>query len=151
MNLFFDTDAAVKGEKIGAAAEEDVLAVVDDFIDAGMQVGGGASAEVATAFDELHAIAGFGQCTRGAHAGDSAADDRDDKRDGLVWRFLQVSLRAEARIQLCAVLGTGQSPYLRMQITDYPVNRAIARRAIPAPRIPTFWTVGTLARLEKTS
>jgi hypothetical protein len=39
VNLLFDTDAAVERKEIGATAEEDMLAVVDDFVDAGVQVG----------------------------------------------------------------------------------------------------------------
>ena len=39
VDFLFDADAAVEADEVGAAAEEDVLAVVDDFVDAGMQVG----------------------------------------------------------------------------------------------------------------
>ncbi len=94
MDFVFDADAAVEADEIGAAAEEDVLAVVDDFVDAGMQVGGGAAAEVAAALDELHAIAGFGEGAGGAHAGYAAADDGDGAWDGLLWRCVQVFLVA---------------------------------------------------------
>jgi hypothetical protein len=89
MNLLFDADAAIEREEIGAAAEEDVLAVVDDFVDAGVEVGGGATSEVAAALDELHAIAGFGEGAGGAHACDSAADYGDGARGGLVGLALQ--------------------------------------------------------------
>ena len=67
----------IEADEVGAAAEQHVLAVVDDFVDAGMQVRRGAATEIAATFDELHAEAGFGQRTSGAHAGDAAADDGD--------------------------------------------------------------------------
>ena len=63
--------------QIGAAAEEHVLAVVDDFVDAGMQIGAGAPAEIAAALDQLHAEAGLGQSAGRAHAGYAGADDGD--------------------------------------------------------------------------
>jgi hypothetical protein len=69
-----DADAPVETDEIGAAAEEHVLAVVDDLVDAGMQVGAGASAEIAAALDELHAEPGLGQRAGRAHAGHAAAD-----------------------------------------------------------------------------
>ena len=75
--LLFDADAPIEADEIGAAAEEHVLAVVDDFVDAGMQVGGCAAAEIAAAFDELDAVAGFGEGAGGTHTGDAAADDGD--------------------------------------------------------------------------
>ena len=77
MDAAENADAAVEGDEIGAAAEEDVLAVVDDFVDAGMQVGGGAPAEIAASLDELHPIAGLSEGACGAHAGYAAADDGD--------------------------------------------------------------------------
>src|SRR6185437_659508 len=83
VDFVLDADAAIEADEVGAAAEEDVLAVVDDFVDAGMEVGGGASAEVAAALGELHAIAGFGEGAGSAHAGDAAADDGDGAGFGL--------------------------------------------------------------------
>ncbi len=87
--ILFSTPMRVEADEIGAAAEEDVLAVVDDFVDAGMQIGGGAAAEVAAALDELHAVAGFGESAGGAHAGYAAADDGDG-----AWFELLRALRA---------------------------------------------------------
>ena len=54
-----------------------MLAVVDDFVDAGMQVGACAAAEIAAALDQLHAQAGLGKGAGRAHAGHAAADDGD--------------------------------------------------------------------------
>ena len=92
VNLLFDADPAVETDEVGAAAEEDVLAVVDDFVDAGMQIGRGASAEVAAALDELHAVAGFGESAGCAHAGYAASNDGDDAWSELFWRRVQVFL-----------------------------------------------------------
>ena len=53
VNFVGYANALVKGNEIGVSADQGVLAVIDHFVDAGVQVGGGASAEVAAAFDEL--------------------------------------------------------------------------------------------------
>src|SRR5258708_26808990 len=52
-------------------AEEDVLAVVDDFAGAGMLVGGSASAEVGAALEEGDAEVGIGEGAGGGEAGRS--------------------------------------------------------------------------------
>ena len=52
-----DADASIEANEIRAAAKEHMLAVVDDLIDARMQIGTGAPAEVAAPLDELHAKA----------------------------------------------------------------------------------------------
>ena len=83
MNLRVNADTAVEGEEVGATAEEDVLAVVDDFVDAGVEIRGGTSAEVAAALDELDAIAGFGEGAGGADASDACSDDGDGGAGGL--------------------------------------------------------------------
>ncbi len=54
-----------------------MLAVVDDFIHAGMQIGTGSTAEIAAALEQLHAETGFGERAGGAHARDSASDYGD--------------------------------------------------------------------------
>jgi hypothetical protein len=74
VNLLLDSNPPVEADQIGAAAEEHVLAVVDDFIDAGMTVGAGPTAEVAAPLDELDAKTGLGQRTGSAHAGHASAD-----------------------------------------------------------------------------
>ncbi len=70
-------DAPVEAGEVGAAAEEHVLAVVDDLAQARMEVRRGAPAQVAAPLDELHAQAGFGQRAGRAHAGNAAADHGD--------------------------------------------------------------------------
>ena len=111
--LFSTPMRSIEADEVGAAAEEDVLAVVDDFVDAGMQVGGGAAAEVAAALDELHAIAGFGEGAGSAHAGYAAADDGDG-----AWC---VSLRCFVQTDLSGfvLIGEGQKQILR---SAYPTN-----------------------------
>ena len=83
MNLLFDADAAIERQQIRTAPEENMLTVVDHFVDAGMQVGGGRPAEVAAAFDKLHAIAGFREGAGCAHTRNAAADNGDGARVGL--------------------------------------------------------------------
>jgi hypothetical protein len=77
VNAVRDTDAAVKTREICAAAEEHMLAIIDDLFHSRMQIGTGTTAQVAAALDELHAQAGFGQGAGRAHAGYAATDNRD--------------------------------------------------------------------------
>jgi len=60
MNLIGDSDALVEGDQVGVGADQRMLAVVDDFVDAGVEVGGCTAPEIAAAFNELHAITGLG-------------------------------------------------------------------------------------------
>src|SRR5579864_7868750 len=89
-DFLFDTDALVEPDEVGAAPEKDVLAVVDDFADARMQVRGSAAAEVGAALGELHVVAGLSERASGAHAGYSAADDGDGAECELLYCFRQV-------------------------------------------------------------
>ena len=75
-NLVFDADLAVEAEQVGAAAQQQVLAVVDRLRGAGKLVAGGASAKVGTPLVEPHAEAGVGQCATRSQPGESAACDR---------------------------------------------------------------------------
>ena len=77
MNLVRNAETAIEADQIGAAAEERVLAVVDDLMHARMQIGAGAAAEVAPALDQLHAKASLGQSASRAHAGDASANNGD--------------------------------------------------------------------------
>jgi len=74
-DLVGDTDAVVELNEVGADAEQDVLAVVDDFAGAGMLVGGGASPEVGAAFEESDAEAGVGEGAGSCESGEAAAGD----------------------------------------------------------------------------
>jgi hypothetical protein len=84
VDLVLDPDATVEGDEVGTATEEHMLTVVDDFVDSGMKVGGGAAAEVAAAFNEMHSIAALGECAGSAHAGDAATYDCDRLRLALL-------------------------------------------------------------------
>ena len=75
MNLISDADALVEGDEVCATAEESVLAVVEDFVDAGVQVGTSASAEIASSFDEMDQKFAVCKTAGGREAGDAAADD----------------------------------------------------------------------------
>jgi hypothetical protein len=75
MDLFSYANSPVETEEIGAAAEEHMLAVVDDFTDPGMKVRRGAPAKITSAFDELDPETGFGECAGSAHTSDTTTDD----------------------------------------------------------------------------
>ena len=94
MDAVGDADAAIEADEIGAAAEEHMLAVVDDLVDAGMQIRTGTAAQVAAALEQLHAQARLGQSASRAHAGHASADDSNGfhwtlpqtiQRNGLSW------------------------------------------------------------------
>jgi hypothetical protein len=76
VNLVGYADALVETLQVGAAAEQDVLAVVDDFVYAGMQIGGRPAAEIAAALDEVDGKSRFSQGAGRAHACDARADHR---------------------------------------------------------------------------
>jgi len=54
-----------------------MLAVVDDLVDAGVQIGAGAAAEVAAPLNEVDGEAGFGKRAGSRDAGYAGADDGD--------------------------------------------------------------------------
>jgi hypothetical protein len=74
VNTIGHSDAAIETHEIRATAEEHVLAVVDDLIDAWVTVRACAPAKVAAAFDEFDVQAGLGEGTRGTHAGHTTAN-----------------------------------------------------------------------------
>ncbi len=79
----FDADAAVEVDEVGAAAEENVLAVVEDFAGFGVFEGAGASAEGFAGFDEGDREAGGFEGNGGGHSRESTADDEDAVHFGL--------------------------------------------------------------------
>ena len=66
-----------RSDEIGAAAEEHVLAVIDDLSRAGVQVGGSAAAEVSAALEQCHAKARVSQGARGCKPGHAPTDHGD--------------------------------------------------------------------------
>ena len=72
-----DAEAAVEVDERGAAADEDVLAIVDDLAGAGMFVGGGAATEVGAALEEVNAVACVGEGAGGGDSGQASADYGD--------------------------------------------------------------------------
>ena len=74
VDFVLDSEAAVEVEQVDAAAQEDVLAVIDDF-GIGEGVRGGATAEERAGFEEFHGGAGAAQGRGGGEAGKATADD----------------------------------------------------------------------------
>ena len=70
-------DAGIEIDQVGAAAEEDMLAVVDHFASAWMEVGGGAAAQVAAALQDGDAKTGVGQGAGGCQPGHAASNYGD--------------------------------------------------------------------------
>ena len=60
-DFVFHADAAVELDEVGADAEEDMLAIIDDFTGSGMLVGRSATAEVRAALEEGDAETGVGK------------------------------------------------------------------------------------------
>ena len=94
MNAICDADAPIEANQIRTATEQHVLAVIDNFVDAWVQIRRCAPTEIASTLDELHAVAGLGQRTSRTHPGDAATDDSDGARSAsrIVWRDVQPHL-----------------------------------------------------------
>ena len=76
--IFFSTPRRlIELDEIGAAAEQNVLAVVHHFPGAGMLVGGGASAEKGTALKQGDLKTAVGKRTAGGQPRQPAADNRN--------------------------------------------------------------------------
>jgi hypothetical protein len=71
------SDAPVKIEQIRAAAQENMLTVVDDLSRSGMLVGRSTPPDERPALEERNATSGVGQSTAGRESGDASADDSD--------------------------------------------------------------------------
>jgi hypothetical protein len=77
VNLVRDPNAPIEPLDIGAAAEQNMLAVVDRFADARMQIGAGSPAQVAAPLYQLHAQPCFGKGAGSAHSSHASAHHRD--------------------------------------------------------------------------
>jgi hypothetical protein len=77
VNSVLDADTLIEAAQIGAAAEEHVLAIVDYFVNAGMEVRAGAAAKIASPLDQVHAESALCQSAGRAHPGHAATDDGD--------------------------------------------------------------------------
>ena len=60
-NLVLDSDAVVELDEIGAAAQQNVLAVVDDFARAGMLIGGRPAAKIGPPLEQSDTKTAFRQ------------------------------------------------------------------------------------------
>ncbi len=76
-NLIGDSDAFVEFNQVRAEAEENVLAVVDDFSGAGMFVRRSATAEEGALLKESDVEACVGEGAGGGESGESASGDGD--------------------------------------------------------------------------
>ncbi len=74
-DLIGDTDVLVELHEVGADAEEDVLAVIDNFSGAGMLVRRGATAEERPLLEERDPKSRVGQGARGSESGEAASGD----------------------------------------------------------------------------
>ena len=77
-----DAEATVKVHEGGAAPDEDMLAVVEDFLGGGVDEAGGAAAEFFTGFDKGDAAATLGESDGGGDACEAATEDGDGGRVG---------------------------------------------------------------------
>ena len=73
-DLVGGADAAIEVDEVGAAAQQDMLAVIHDFAGAGMLVGGGAASEVRTALEQGDLVSRLGQCASGGEPGQATAN-----------------------------------------------------------------------------
>ena len=82
-DLMLDADPAVEIDQVDAAAQQDVLAVVDGFgLLVGVRdfVGGRASAEERTAFEQVHLEPGIAQGSGGSQTREASTDDDGGRR-----------------------------------------------------------------------
>ena len=97
------TGAFEQGVQGGATAHRDVLAVVEQRAAARILEGEGLAAGVGAAFEQEHAMAGFGQVERRGEAGEAGADDEDRRhagyRGGSAARTQSSARRAARRVR----------------------------------------------------
>ena len=74
-DLVGDSDALVELDQVGADAEENVLAVVDNFAGAGMFLGRSAAAEEGALLEQGDAETGVGEGAGGGESGEAASGD----------------------------------------------------------------------------
>ena len=136
-DIVFDAEALVKIHQIDAAAQQDVLAVVDGFrIDF---VGGRASAQERAGFEELHRMAGGAEGGGGRESGQTSADDdrlqaRGTCRLGASWARtgkrlrrpppppLMISMASQMTMAMNST-SEGSSPMGNSSMTEVPADR----------------------------
>ena len=77
-DVLLDAQASVEIQEIDAAAQKNVLAVIDGFA-AGI-VGSGAAAQERAGFENTHVVAGSAQSGRRGQSGQATTDDDDVHR-----------------------------------------------------------------------
>ena len=75
--MISDTDVLVELDQVGADAEQDVLAIVDNFSRTGMFIRRCTAAEEGAFLEERHPKPGVGQGARGSESGETASGDGD--------------------------------------------------------------------------
>jgi len=95
-----DPEAAEKIEVVGAAAEGDVLAIVEHGAGADVDEAGGAAAELLAGFENGGGDAGLGEAESAGDAGDSAADDQHFSWTAGRGHGHQLAVRARAAAEI---------------------------------------------------
>src|SRR5581483_11854630 len=98
--LILRADTTVQFNEIGAAAKEQVLAVVDDFACSRMLVRRGASANVRLALDQTYFVPGIGECLRCGEPSDTSTDDSNGFNRTTCFRHRLAS--ASQAVEKCA-------------------------------------------------
>lgn len=73
----FDSESPIKIAEVGAAAEQDVLTVIDDFAGTGMFIRRSSTAKEWLAFEEGNRIPGVCERTCGGQSGEATTDYGD--------------------------------------------------------------------------
>src|ERR1700687_854245 len=76
-NFFLNSGAPIEIEQVGAAAEQHMLAIVNNFAGTGMLIRRRAPAEIRATLKEGHAKPGFGEGASGREARQPASSDSD--------------------------------------------------------------------------
>src|ERR1700675_341863 len=76
-NFVLNSGTPIEIKQVGAAAEQYMLAIVDNFAGTRMLIRRGAPAKIGSAFKQGHAITGFGQGASSGEAGQPASSYRD--------------------------------------------------------------------------
>ena len=79
-NLVFHSDAPVELNQVGAAPEQDMLAVVDYFAGAGMLIGRGPAPQIRTPLEQSDPQAAFRQRTTRGQSCQPASHDCNSRR-----------------------------------------------------------------------
>src|SRR5262249_10325205 len=74
-DVILDAQPVIELDQVGTASQQDMLAVIDDFVGSGKLVGRSPSAKIGTALEQRHVKTAVGECAAGSKSGESAACD----------------------------------------------------------------------------